>query len=50
MVGTENYPAAEAVAKVDHGGTAAETDHVGERCSQRDDQDLRREKNWTEFP
>lgn len=40
MVGSEYDPAAEAVAQVDHGGAAAEPDHVRERRSQGDDQDL----------
>lgn len=44
VVGSEDDPAAEAVAEVDHGCTAAETDHVGERRSQGDDQDLPRGK------
>lgn len=45
MVGSQHNPAAEAVAEVDHGGAAAKSNDIGERSSQCDDQDLRRNKN-----
>lgn len=44
VVRSEDDPAAEAVAQVDDSDAAAEADHVGERCSERDDENLRQEK------
>ena len=40
MVGPEHDPATETVAQVNHGGAAGEADHVGERGSQGQDEDL----------
>ena len=40
MVGAKHDPATETVSQVNHGGAAAEADHVGEGCSQGQDEDL----------
>lgn len=40
MVRSQNDPATEAVAQIDDSHTAAEPNHIGERCSKCHDQDL----------
>lgn len=40
VVGSQHDPPTETVSEVNHGGTAAEADHVRERRSQRDDENL----------
>lgn len=43
MVRSQDDPATEAVAQINDGHTEAEANHIGERYSERDDQNLR----WT---
>ena len=40
VVWAEDDPATEAVTQIDDGYTAAEPNHIGERCSKCDDEDL----------